>query len=135
MHDENAGRPLSISVLAILLLLFGFFAFAGSMFLWGQGFILGAPQRINLAFPITDVLVNAPASWLTALGLWSLRRYGYVGSYFVAGFYVYASVYNLIEVFQDGPPYPAEIIIPQMLAVLLAIALLSLPNRHRTRFT
>jgi len=55
--------------------------------------------------------------------LWKLRRYGYVAAQFVAGFYVYASVEIFVEVIQSGPPYPVEIVVPQVLAVAVAIAL------------
>jgi uncharacterized membrane protein (DUF2068 family) len=134
MSIDSAKRPRSITLLAIVLLLFGIFAFVGSLFLWGQGFILQAPEGVNLAFPITDILVNAPASILAAVGLWTLKRFGYLASYFVAGFYVYASVYIFVEVITGGPPYPIEIVIPQVLAILAAVALLIYPNRHRSRF-
>ena len=134
MSNQAAVRPLSITLLAIVLLLFGIFAFAGSLFLWGQGFILRAPEGIDVAFPITDILVNAPASILAAIGLWKLRRFGYLAGYFVAGFYVYASVYIFVEVFAGGPPYPVEIVVPQVLAVVAAVALLIFPDRHRARF-
>ena len=134
MSVESTKRPLSITLLAVVLLLFGIFAFAGSLFLWGQGFILQAPKGVNLAFPLTDILVNAPASILAAVGLWMLKRFGYLASYFVAGFYVYAPVYIFVEVIMGGPPYPVEIVIPQVLAVLAAVALLIVPNRHRARF-
>ena len=134
MSIESAKLPLSITVLASVLLLFGIFAFAGSLFLWGQGFILQAPEGVDLAFPITDILVNAPASILAAVGLWTLRRFGYLASYFVAGFYIYASVYIFVEVITGGPPYPVEIVIPQVLAILAALALLIFPHRHRARF-
>jgi hypothetical protein len=52
----------------------------------------------------------------------------------VAGFYIYASVYIFVEVITGGPPYPVEIVIPQVLAVLAAVALLIYPDRHRARF-
>jgi ABC-type Na+ efflux pump permease subunit len=134
MSVESARRPPSITLLAIVLLLFGIFAFVGSLFLWGQGFILQAPEGVDVAFPITDSLVNAPASILAAIGLWTLKRFGYLASYFVAGFYIYASVYIFVEVITGGPPYPVEIVIPQVLAVLAAVALLIYPDRHRARF-
>jgi hypothetical protein len=38
------------------------------------------------------------------------------------------------EVLTGGPPYPVEIVIPQVLAVLAAVALLIYPDRHRARF-
>jgi hypothetical protein len=115
--------PLPIRILAVVLFLFGLLAFFGSVFLWGEGFILQFPPGVDYAFPITDILVNAPASIVASIGLWKLRRYGYVAAQFVAGFYVYASVEIFVEVIQSGPPYPVEIVAPQVLAVAVAIAL------------
>lgn len=135
MSQASMSAPLSLRVLAIVLVLFGLLAFLGSAFLWGQGWILQPPEDVALAFPITDMVVNAPASIAAAVGLWKLKRYGHRAAYFVAGFYVYASVYIFAEVTQGGPPYAAEIIIPQVLAVLAAIALVVLPERYRERFS
>lgn len=134
MAEERAGRPAPITALSILLFLFGLFAFVGSAFMWGEGFILQCPEGVNYGFPVTDILVNASASIVAATGLWRLKRYGYLASYFVAGFYVYASVYIFVEVIQTGPPYPMEIVAPQVLAVLVAIGLIVYPERFRERF-
>jgi ABC-type Na+ efflux pump permease subunit len=134
MAEEHAGRPAPITALSILLFLFGLFAFVGSAFMWGEGFILQFPEGVNYGFPVTDILVNASASIVAATGLWRLKRYGYLASYFVAGFYVYASVYIFVEVIQTGPPYPMEIVAPQALAVLVAIGLIVYPERFRERF-
>lgn len=135
MSRTAQPAPLSIRILAIVLVLFGLLAFLGSAFLWGQGFILQPPEGVALAFPITDMVVNAPASILAAVGLWKLKRYGHRAAYFVAGFYIYASVYIFVEVAEGGPPYAIEIIVPQVLAVLAAIALLIVPERYRERFS
>lgn len=116
--------PISVKILSILLFLFGVFAFVGSMFLWGEGFILSFPEGVDYSFPIADILVNAPVSIVAAIGLWKLKRYGYVVSQFVAGFYVYASAVIFVEVAQAGPPYPIEIIFPQVLGVVVAISLI-----------
>lgn len=126
--------PLSFRLLAILLFIFAIFAFIGSLFLWGEGFLFSFPQGVNIAFPLTDILVNAPASLFAAYGLWFLKRYGYPASQFVAGFYIYASVYIFIEVFQGGPPYPVEIVLPQVLAVIVAIGLVIYGWRYRELF-
>ena len=134
MSDETAQRPGSITLLAIVLLLFGIFAFVGSLFVWGEGLFFAVPPWIDLAFPITDLLVNAPASIIAATGLWTMRRYGYLASYFVAGFYIYASVHIFVGVFQAGSPYALEILVPQVLAVIVAVALLVFPNRYRDQF-
>jgi len=109
-----------VKILAVLLTLFGVFAFFGSLFLWGEGFILNAPVGVDIAFPVTDVLVNAPACLVAAFGLWKMKRFGYPASQFVAGFFIYASVYIFLEVLQGGPPHPLEIILPQVLALLTA---------------
>jgi hypothetical protein len=131
---EKTRSPLPIKILAILLFLFGLFAFFGSAFLWGEGFILNPPAGVDLAFPVTDILVNAPASIAAAVGLWKMRQWGYAASQFVAGFYIYASVEIFVHVVQEGPPYAEEIVAPQILAVLVAIALVVYLWRIRDRF-
>lgn len=131
---EKTRSPLPVKILAILLFLFGLLAFIGSAFLWGEGFILTPPEGVDLAFPITDILVNGPASIAAAIGLWKMKQWGYVTSQFVAGFYVYASVEIFVHVAQEGPPYAVEIVAPQVLAVLVVIPLVAYLWRIRDRF-
>ncbi len=92
--------------------------------MWGNGFLLSFPEGVDYAFPVTDLLVNAPASLIAAIGLWNMKRYGFIAAYFVAGFYIYASVEIFVRVFQEGPPYAIEILVPQILAVIVAITLI-----------
>ena len=40
MAEAHARRPAPITVLSILLFMFSLFAFVGSAFMWGEGFIL-----------------------------------------------------------------------------------------------
>jgi hypothetical protein len=121
--DSRKIAPTSVKVLSVVLFFFGLFAFLGSLFLWGEGFLFSFPAGVDYGFPITDILVNTPASIIAAIGLWKMRRYGYIASQFVAGFYIYASVEIFVHVFQAGPPYAMEILIPQVLAVLVAVML------------
>jgi hypothetical protein len=123
MAEENTVAPLSVKILAILLFAFGLLAFFGSVFLWGEGFILSFPAGVDYSFPVTDILVNAPASIIASIGLWKLKRYGYIASQFVAGFYIYASVEIFVRVAQGGLSSSLAIIFPQVLAVLVASAL------------
>jgi hypothetical protein len=133
--NEQPGNPLiGVRILAVVLFLFGLLAFFGSLFLWGQGFLFAFPEGVDYAFPVTDILVNAPASIIAAIGLWQLRRYGYIASQFVAGFYIYASVEIFVHVIQEGPPYPPEIVAPQVLAVAVAAVLVLYLWRIRNRF-
>lgn len=123
MSVEKPTAPAAIRLLAVTLFFFSLLAFTGSLFLWGQGFLLSFPPEVDYSFPVTDILVNAPASMIAALGLWRMRRLGYVAAQFVAGFYVYASVEIFVDVIQSGPPYPVEIVVPQVMAVVVAAAL------------
>ena len=134
MAEKNKTRPWPVTTLAILLFLFSLLAFFGSLLLWGEGFLLQFPAGVDLAFPVTDILVNAPASLIAAIGLWKLKKYGYVVSQFVAGFYIYASVEIFVHVIQVGPPYAIEIVAPQVLAVLVAIGLVFYLWRIQTLF-
>jgi hypothetical protein len=56
-----------------------------------------------------DVLVNAPASLLAGIGLWRMRKWGYAPGWFVAGFYLYASVEIFVHVWPGEPPYEMAI--------------------------
>jgi hypothetical protein len=123
MAEKNVVAPLTVKILAILLFVFGLAAFFGSVFLWGEGFILSFPAGVDYSFPVTDILVNAPASIIASIGLWKLKRYGYIASQFVAGFYIYASVEIFVRVAQGGLSSSLAIIFPQVLAVLVASAL------------
>jgi hypothetical protein len=123
MTEQPSRSLIPVKILSILLFLISLFAFWGSLFMWGEGFLLQFPEGADYRFPITDILVNAPASMIASIGLWRMSRYGYVASQFVAGFYVYASVEIFVEIAQNGPPYAMAIVIPQVLAVGVAIAL------------
>jgi hypothetical protein len=115
--------PVGVRILAGVLFLFGLFAFTGSLFMWGKGFLLSFPSGADYRFPITDILVNAPASLIAAIGLWQGRRIGYIAAQFVAGFYIYASIEIFVMVFQGPPPYPLEILVPQVTAMIVAVFL------------
>lgn len=130
----NDTTPLSLRIMSVVLFLFAIFAFLGSVFLWGEGFLFSFPEGVSVAFPLTDILVNAPASIVAAVGLWSMKGIGYPASKFVAGFYIYASVYIFIELAENGPPYPIEILLPQVLAVILAVCLVVFGWRYKDRF-
>jgi len=70
---QQAIPQTPIRVLAVLLFLFSLFAFFGSLFMWGEGFLLTLPPGVDYRFPITDILINAPASMIAAIGLWKMK--------------------------------------------------------------
>lgn len=54
MTTKHAVRPPGVTVLAVLLALFGVLAFAGSLFLWGEGFLLSLPSGVDYTFSIDE---------------------------------------------------------------------------------
>jgi len=123
MGQKKLETKIIIRILAGFLFAFGLFGMVGSLFMWGEGFILPLKSGVNYRFPITDLLVNVPSSIIAAIGLWKIKKYGYIASQFVAGFYIYASCEIFVEEFQSGPPFQVEIIVPQVAASILAIVL------------
>ncbi len=121
MTAYQAQAPWPLKLVATLFFLFGALAFLGSVFLWGEGFILQFPPGVDYRFPVTDILVNAPVSILAAIGLWQRRRYGYIASQFAAGFYTYASVEIFVGVAQGSLAASPEILAPQIVAVATAL--------------
>ena len=103
--EKQSAIPTGVKVLASILFLFGLLAFFGSLFMWGEGFLLSFPPGVDYRFPITDMLVNAPACILTAVGLWLSRRYGYIAAQFTAGFFRLCLRRN----FRDGLPGTASL--------------------------
>jgi uncharacterized membrane protein (DUF2068 family) len=137
MSEASESTPVAIKVLAVVLFVLGVFAFVGSVTMWGEGFILSFPEGVDYAFPVTDILVNTTLSIAAAVGLWRLKRYGYVAGLMVAGFYLYASVYIVTEAVQDSPMPTGEfmaLVVPMVLATLTAIALVVTLWREEARF-
>lgn len=134
MIELPSRSPIPVKILAGILFLFSLFAFFGSLFMWGEGFLFSFPEGVDYRYPVSDILVNTPASMIAAIGLWRMKQYGYVASQFVAGFYIYASVEIFVELIQNGPPYAIEIIVPQAVAVILAVVLVGYLWRIKKMF-
>lgn len=130
----DGSTPWLVKLLAGLLILLGIFAGAGSLLLWGQGFLFTFPADIPLASPIADFFINFPLSILAGIGLWRMRQYGYVAAQIVAGFYIYASVLIFVEMFQGELPLSPEIWGPQTFAVLIGLALIFYLWPLKTKF-
>lgn len=120
-------------ILGILFFLFGILAIFGSVFLWGEGFYFDFPADTDLALPTADILINGPASILTGLGLWKTRKWGYAMAWFTAGIYLYASVEIFVWGFQERNLTP-EIVVPQALAVLVAVIVIYTSWKKRDQF-
>ncbi len=120
-------------VLGGIFILFGFLAIAGSVMLWGQGFYFNFPKNIDLAIPTADIFVNGPASILTGIGLWRVRKWGYSLAWFTAGVYLYASVEIFVWAFQEANLTP-EIVVPQAMAVVVALVVLFVSWNKRDEF-
>jgi uncharacterized membrane protein (DUF2068 family) len=132
---EDPNQSYALKVLSVVYALFGVFALIGSVFLWGQGFLLAPPEGVDLAFPVADTLINAPASILTGVGLWRMRKWGFALAWFTAGIYLYASVEIFVQAAREGVLLTAfEITISQTAAVLVAVVTMVLTWKNKARF-
>lgn len=131
----KGSTPWLVKLLAGLLILLGVFAGAGSLLLWGQGFLFAFPADIPLASPMADFFINFPLSVLAGIGLWRMRQVGYVAAQIVAGFYIYASVLIFVDMFQARLPATPEIWGPQAFAVMMGLALIFYLWPFRKQFT
>lgn len=120
-------------VLGILFFLFGILAIAGSVLLWGEGLYFNFPTDIDLALPTADIFINGPASILTGLGLWKTRKWGYAMAWFTSGIYLYASAEIFVWAVQEGNLTP-EIVVPQALAVFVAVIVMYTSWKKRDQF-
>lgn len=120
-------------VLGILFFLFGILAIAGSVLLWGEGLYFNFPTSIDLALPTADIFINGPASILTGLGLWKTRKWGYAMAWFTSGIYLYASAEIFVWAVQEGNLTP-EIVVPQALAVFVAVIVMYTSWKKRDQF-
>lgn len=120
-------------VFGLIFGLFGGLAILGSVFLWGAGFYFDFPPEVDLGLPTADLFINGPASIITGIGLWQMKKWGYVMGWFCAGFYLYASVEIFVWAFQEGNLTPA-ILIPQTLAVTIAIGLMIISWKRQDYF-
>ena len=123
-----------IKILGLVFFLFGIFAIAGSVFLWGEGIYFAFPGDVDLALPSADIFVNGPASILAGLGLWRMKKWGFAIAWFTAGIYLYASVEVLVWALQEGN-LSSAIVIPQALAVIAALTLMFTSWKKRDQFT
>ena len=121
MSDTIKMDLIFIRIISILLFIIGLFGLFGSLFMWGAGFILPLRTGLDYRFPISDILINAPTSIIAAIGLWRKKQYGYITSQFVSGFYLYGSILIFIEVIQGSLPKTIAIILPQIVACIIAI--------------
>ncbi len=131
----HKNQPVIFKILAVLFFLFGLAALFGSLFLWGEGFVLSFPEGVDLGLPVADILINAPASILTAIGLWGMRKWGKYMAWFTAGFYLYASVEIFAHYAQLGELSNMAITLPQAVAVLAAVVVMVVSWKYRDRFT
>ncbi len=134
MFIDRRTAYFKVDILALMLFIVGIFAFVGSLFLWGKGFILHFPPNVDYSGPVADLLINAPACFLAAVGLWRRSRFGYVLSQFAAGFFIYASVEIFVKMAQHELPAAPEILGPQILVVLLAVGLIGYLDRVQHMF-
>ena len=122
------------NILSLMLLLTGIFAIIGGLYTWGEGFIFNAPTGTDLRIFIADILIAGPFSILASLGLWKCKLWGLLFSWFVSGVYLYGSVAVYVMIFQNGSPYPFELILPPLAGTCLSFVLIFWTKSHIKQF-
>lgn len=134
MSKNRPLRPRGVTFLAVWLVLLGVFATISSLYLWGEGFLWTFPADADYIFPVSDLLVTVPAVFLAAAGLWRMTWWGYAVANFVAGILVYSSVGVFVMLFQQGPPYPFQFVLPPISGLLIVVILVIYLWRIREQF-
>lgn len=100
----------------------------------GEGFYFSFPKEVDLALPSADFFINGPASILTGVELWKMRKWGYAMAWFTSGFYLYASVEIFVWSWQESN-MTLSILLPQFLAVIVAFAMMRTCWRWKDHFS
>ncbi len=64
----------------------------GALYRWGDGSIFDAPPGTDLQLFITDLVVTAPLTIISAMGFFKLKKWVLVVGIFTAGILIYGSV-------------------------------------------
>ena len=135
MAESEKKIPFPVKIISVVLIILGIFAGIGSLILWGQGFLFDFPKDVKLSTPVADFFINFPVSVIAGIGLWQMRKYGYIASQFAAGIYIYASVLIFADMVQGDLAATPEIWLPQGLAIAIGLILVFYLWTLRDQFT
>jgi hypothetical protein len=134
MNEKIGFQFVLIQAIALILMFFGLLAFIGSLFMWGEGFILPIKMGLDYSYAIPDILINAPISIIAAIGLWNKRNIGFIFANIIAGIYVYVSTNILVRVLQSGTPYIFSLLFPPIISIGLMGLILIIIWKNRKSF-
>lgn len=123
---------LSPKIISLFLLFTGVFAFFGSLYSWGSGFIFLVPAGPDFILIITDLIITAPISLIASYNLWNQRKWCIYLNWLVAGLYIYGSTAVYVMLFQQGPPFQAGLLLPPIFGFGFSFILIiwSLNNKN-----
>lgn len=113
----------------------GLFAFVGSLFCWGAGWLFEQTNLLNIILPLADLILTAPLSILTAYGIASQKYWGIYLGIFTSGIYSLGSILVFIMVLWNGNPYPLQLIIPPIFGLSISILyVIWVLKNYKTKF-
>lgn len=99
----------------------GIFAFIGSIYTWGNGFLFTTPNGTDVSVYIADFLITFPLSILAGIGIWNNKHWGLYLGWITSGVYIYGSILVYAMVFQQGTPYALHLMIPPIFGISISI--------------
>jgi len=114
-------KLISYRIFSLLFFTTGLFAFVGSLFCWGEGWLFEQTNLLNIILPLADLILTAPLSILTAYGIASQKYWGIYLGIFTSGIYSLGSILVFILVIWNGSPYPLQLIIPPIFGLSISI--------------
>ncbi len=105
----------------ILFLLTGVFAFVGGIYTWGTGLLFVQSDLSKSLIPWGDIIITAPISILSAVGLFNKKKWGEKLGLASSGIYVFGSVLVFVEVVWTAN-YVYKLLIPSIIGFMIGLS-------------
>lgn len=100
--------------------LVGIFALMGSLYTWGEGWIMSNLDANMNPLIIADLLLTGPFLLMTSLALYRQKSWAIQMGMVSVGILLLGSLVVYIDLWLDGPPYLLHWALPPLLGLLLA---------------
>ncbi len=104
----------------ILFILTGFFAIAGGLYTWGDGYIFSQNELVNVLIPWADIMLTGPLSLVCGYGVLKNQYWGQILGLNVSGIYIFGSFLVFISIFWNNN-YSIFLIIPAISGLAIGL--------------
>jgi hypothetical protein len=111
-------------IFAIFFLLTGVFALLGGLYTWGDGVLFSQTQLAKVLIPWADVLLTAPLSIASGIGLMRKKQWAYYLAAATSGIYLFGTALVFISMIWNRD-YSVFLIVPASSGGTIALLYLS----------